>query len=251
MPVPSISLRAGFRWTEIANQPFVEPTSTLVLTSSSSRFVDIRVFHNVSTPDDPNLPRTCGLLAHLDWAFAGTSSSETILDKDGEVTLARWEHWIDSRVVLGAKPQDDSGQMYTLKDGRTLEKGYMNLTINGKEYSYPYEELWEDLTPDATDPKDSHKVAIVATMEDESREARGMIVRVGQWVQGIITKSGEISVERWRWNDQDKNFMRILKIGRQFLPCLIAFEEKGPSAVGKKVEFDGMNWEVEERYAWE
>ena len=219
-----------------------------MLTTSTSRFVDLRVYHNTSQPDDQDLPHDCGPIDQLDWAFAGTSSSQVIADHQGSHGFCKWEHWVDSRVVLGAEPQDDSARMYELENGMSLEKGFMR---NDDGQTLPYEELWTDLPVESTEAESSKKVCVLAKMEEPARKARSMIVRVGRWVQGIIAKEGEVSVERWKWREESGSFERILKIGRQFLPCFIAFDENGDTQIGKTLEFDRMIWEILERHEWE
>ena len=82
---PYISTRAFIQW--LPDQPS-EPTSTVVLTSSQRHFVDIRVLADQAV--DP---------AHVEWAFAGRSTSKVV---DGK-TLSQWHHWIDSKTT---KPEE-------------------------------------------------------------------------------------------------------------------------------------------------
>ncbi|KAI9659808.1 MAG: hypothetical protein M1821_001159 [Bathelium mastoideum] len=248
MSPPTISLRAGFRWTDKAGQPLIEDTSTLVLTTSTSRFVDIRVHHHTPLPDDRGLPHDAGALGLLNWAFAGTASSHKVTDSGPPYDVCRWTHWVDSRVVLGGEPHDDFANMYNMQNGLALEIGSMR---HPSGEMFPYEELWTDLAIESTNlVEPRRKVCILATMEDSAREAQSMIVRVGRWVQGIVAKGGEISVERWKWREESGKFERVVKIGRLFLPCFIGFDEGSTTQVGKTLEFDKLVWKVDEKLEW-
>lgn len=227
-------------------KPWEEQTSTLVLTTPSSHFIDIRVYRDITQPNDPCLFLPSGTTtARLEWAFAGTSSSQMVEDQSGNpVRVCRWEHWVDSRVALGAEPQDDSGHMYELEDGTTLEKGVMKDTSTGQQT--PYEELWKDMPIEAT-AADGSKVSILARMEG-AQNSRGIIIRVGRWVQGILVKDGEVSVERWKWHEESGKFGCAVRIGRHNVPCFIAFDDESKFEIGKSLELDGMVWKVLEKY---
>ena len=219
-----------------------------MLTTSTLRFVDIRICHNRSKPDDPGLHHEADSAEQLEWAFAGTSSSQTVVDQSlGPVRECRWEHWIDSRVVLGAEPQDDSGHMYELENGMTLEKGVMKDTASGQ--IGPYEELWKDMPIESVSANGS-KVSILAKMGG-AHDIRGMIARVGRWVQGILSRDGEIRVERWKWREESGRFERVFGIGRPSLPCFIVFDNEGTLEAGKTFEIDMLTWEVLEKYQWD
>ena len=220
-----------------------------MLTTSTSRFVDIRIYHHPCTPDDPGLPHHAKSLQLLQWAFAGTSSVFHNVDPSDPIPeKCTWEHWIDSRVVLGAEPQEDTASMLNVQDGMSLEKGSMR---NAAGKVLPYEELWIDLPVESTnlaDPK--QKISILTTMDQPDRNARGIIARVGRWIQGIVTKDNEVSVERWKWREETENFERISKIGRLLMPCLIVFDEDGNTKVGQTWEVGGLAWKVVEKHEW-
>jgi hypothetical protein len=59
-----------------------EPTMTLVLTSSSGTFVDLRILRPMHAAE-PMMPNAGGDLHRLDWGFAGLSTSHAIEDKTG------------------------------------------------------------------------------------------------------------------------------------------------------------------------
>ncbi|KAF4552281.1 Hypothetical protein D9617_10g072620 [Elsinoe fawcettii] len=234
-----------------------EPTSTLVLTSSSRRFIDIRI--NLPKPDEPDLPNEGGPLSRLQWAFAGTS--HTSLRPSSDPTIAptlhcTWHHWIDSHAPPCRDDEvKDSGDLFPQPDGRSLETGTMLNPATGKVEAY--EEMWSDghVTPIG---KEEGKRAVILDLREVDaggREwAKGMVVRVGKWVQGIVkvVREGggegmvEVSCERWEY--AEKGWERRVKIGRLWLPCAITWEEG--VRVGKEVRYGDWNWVVMEADVW-
>lgn len=101
------------------------------------------------------------------------------------------------------------------------------------------------------------KASIVLTLADEAAGTKGMVVRVGQWCQGLIKVRGEVALERWKWSPGEEDgetaktggWQRVARIGRLFLPCALAFE---PARVveGSQVEYGDYKWEVKEVYEW-
>src|ERR1700712_1231817 len=81
--------------------------------------------------------------SRLEWAFAGTSSSELRHPQDSKAVVhSKWRHWVDCRNP-DADGVVDEGDMYPQTDGRTLEKGCMVNPATGKLTDY--EEVWKDL----------------------------------------------------------------------------------------------------------
>ncbi|KAJ6463347.1 hypothetical protein C8R45DRAFT_1025393 [Mycena sanguinolenta] len=119
MPTAFISFRESIRW--LPNEPS-EPTQTIVLTSASGVFLDVR------------FNKEGGSAAHLDWAFAGYRSSPT-------PTSTKFTHHIDSR-TLDPLQVVDVGTNTPLPDMRTLEAGEMVNPATG--IMAQYEEKWRD-----------------------------------------------------------------------------------------------------------
>ncbi|KAF2153240.1 hypothetical protein K461DRAFT_320922 [Myriangium duriaei CBS 260.36] len=238
----SISWREYIQWLP---DPPSEPTSTLVLTSPSRRFVDIRLAKPTS-PDEPELPNEGGPFSRLTWAFAGTSSTvlrpadPTLLTNDTPlIPHCTWTHWIDSHAAPNRDTDVlDEGDMYPSpsNDGRTLERGAMVNPATGIRQEY--EECWVDEDVGVGE-------AVVVMLEDEG--AKGMVVRVGGWCQGILKvvrgEEAEVSVERWKKGD-DGSWRRVMKVGRLWLPCAVAWE-KG-LRLGQEVSYQGWEWKVVE-----
>ncbi|KAI9837154.1 MAG: hypothetical protein M1837_003115 [Sclerophora amabilis] len=196
-----------------------------------------------------------------------------------------WDHWVDSRTPNPAK---DEGDLWPQPSGSILEKGEMINPHTGKLTEY--EELWADEEPQATG-YDCQRVSAVLVMECESNAGapgtRGMVIRVGQWCQGIMVGGGEaengggraVDIERWTWvpsalepavapdgeggtegsrepereeAKRDGDWERIAKIGSRFLPCSLLFDagEAGNVEEGNVVEAGEATWKVVEKYLW-
>jgi hypothetical protein len=229
-----------------------EPTSTLVLTSPLGTFVDLRILLPVNTnTTEPLLPNTGGPLSRLEWAFGGKSSSyEYGLAGPGAPTRSVWKHWVDSKVAVGEDMEVDEGDMYALPDGRTLEHGSSFNSAIGRMHSY--EEMWSDISIEACYPSDK-KVAVVLRTENIAAGIRGLVVRLGQYCQGILMKGKDVSVERWEFVehvDGDESVVggewtRTVKLGDLFLPCASTFKHD-ELKVDAVVKFTDYNWVVEE-----
>lgn len=85
----------------------------------------------------------------------------------------------------------------------TLEKGAMPHPQTHDVT--PYEELWEDLEVlvaggEGPRGEDGKRVSSVLVMEDSLFQAKGMCIRVGGWMQGVMSVGGKVAnLERWMW----------------------------------------------------
>ena len=138
--------------------------------------------------------------------------------------------------------------------GDILERGeHLNKTAGEVE---KYEELWGDIPVrrvggqgKGEKEEEERHVSIVAKAEDAERRIRGMIVRVGDWCQGILKAGDEITAERWHWTEA-KGWERIARLGRgESLRCELTLEESIIEE-GKRYEYEGLGWEVVELYHW-
>ena len=225
-----------------------EPTSTIVLTSHTSHYVDIRIYKDElrkeqDRKDGPNS------LATLEWAFAGTSSTTEIASGSTNIELGAsgwhsvWEHWIDSK---SDDPKPDEGDMWAQTNGDVLERGTQTHPVSGLQTTY--EELWGDLEIELVGGGEK-RISVVLKVEDKETNTRGMIVRVGGWCQGIMKSGGALNIERWKWMEPKKDWERTVKIGSGDLPCAVTFDgqnvsEKGTTASGS------LEWKVIERFSW-
>ncbi|KAF2771477.1 hypothetical protein EJ03DRAFT_349490 [Teratosphaeria nubilosa] len=288
--MPHISKREWIKWPP---EPEREPTNTLVLTSDTGKFVDIRVFKR-DTPGGAGevvLPLSC-----LDWAFAGTATTKLDPDAGGKRATGTWNHCIDSRTD---SPEDvkDTGEILSMPDGTSLERGKMVNPNRPAAGEVPYEELWKDVLAhpvaelplarledvngnSVTEaPPVPARICIVIELKDEHDRARGMVVRVGQFVQGILKLTSlsdrepgaSTTVEGWAWSDRSTSategegagravstkasvtgaskggWQRQLRIGDYWLPCGFAMGvEEGKVRLGQKIVYVEFEWEVVE-----
>lgn len=188
-----------------------------------------------------DLPTTIPLPdSRLEWGFAGTSTGTPAID--GRPAHTVWTHWVDSTSLEEIK---DEGDMYPQDDGTTLEYGSMVNSAKGKEEKY--EECWIDGLVKVL--KGETKRRSWCWRAEGSEGEKGVIVRIGQFVQGVLRRGNEVSVGRWGWNE-DK-WETIVTIGEFDVPGVVFEIGKGVSA-GDRVEetVDGLIWECVEVYEW-
>jgi hypothetical protein len=251
-------------------------SSTLVLTTCEKRYVDVRVY--ISDPSDgpPNNPGGIQEFRGLEWAFAGTSESTAASYEPSSGALkapahTEWTHWVDSQTLDEVK---DEGYMYPQPDGTVLEKGEMVRRETGKVTSY--EEVWEDYDPEITG-KDEKVAEVVLRCEDVRKGVKGVMARIGGWIQGVLRTGQDITVVRWQWvvigvsshvecererssqcaQVKEGEWKRIFATGSGVIPCEALFSGGGayPQDVDMKVGIEvadecGMKWICVEALLW-
>ncbi|ERF76704.1 hypothetical protein EPUS_02243 [Endocarpon pusillum Z07020] len=303
---PSVSVRKGIAW---GTNPPSEPTSTLVLTSAKSYYVDIRFSLTGPTATSP---------PHY-WAFAGTSKStfpprnpispphhptppptrETHPISFPCSTHTTWTRFLDSR---GDITTPDDGTTYLLHNGDCLETGQM---INpDTRILQSYQELWtsppandveqrdrasdgeQRLTRDESPPTQHQSTgsevkvkAIVALLHRRPQpphlatesgsgsasgsEVKGMIVRIGNYCQGIIevppstssdvesgvchpstAQAGSVRVERWRFNSKTDSILSGIGTGE-------VLEEEGKRRRAEGEDGEVGKWTRDERSTYQ
>lgn len=178
-----------------------------MLSSAHSKFVDLRFVV------DPSLDRWGMTRKHvksLYWGFAGESKRET----RGQDTVGIWSHWVDSRFAHDSF--SDSGilkphlltpkeQSFPKELAYELEIGSMTNLDSGVEQRY--EEIWADIEVHSGGVK---QVCAVIRLNDDQAGTRGLIVRVGEWCQGIMkTRSGDVAADRCRWDAHSKTWTKL------------------------------------------
>ncbi|KAH7339194.1 hypothetical protein BKA66DRAFT_54486 [Pyrenochaeta sp. MPI-SDFR-AT-0127] len=238
-----------------------EPTNTLVLTSPNRTFVDIRFFKPVHAGAATILPNK-GERERLEWAFAGSSESHPVTSnhekKEGEkwegVTHSTWTHWLDSRHSVSTPDIPvDEGDMYPIASNLTLEHGHaFHPHLNAHK---THEEMWRDGDIRSTTPAGT-KICIVLRLHADTAGVRGVIIRLGQYCQGIIMKDKHSTVERWEFDVQgnedtkeSSKWKRTARIGDLLLPCSVTFRPE-ILAVGGSVRYHDYEWAVEEVWEW-
>ena len=189
------------------------------MTSHGSYYVDVRIFKEALLPKENN-QGTATSAANLEWAFAGTSHTQPLpSSKDGEEKewQSTWDHWIDSKTHT---PVPDSGEMYLQPNGDVLERGVQKHPITGLECVY--EELWSDDPVRATGD-DSERICTVVKAENLELQTKGLVVRAGQYCQGMMEVGDDLTVERWRHmkgnTHTEGHWVSTMRIGTGLLPC--------------------------------
>jgi Protein HRI1 len=252
-PQANISKRISIRW---LTDPPHEPTSTLVLTSPSGTFVDLRIHTATSSSSDSS--------AALDWAFAGQASYAPSRTHPG-CSEGAWTHWVDSNVATGAEADEDRGVMTPLerKDGdggaRTLERGVMRNEAAGGDVQR-YEEVWEDVAVAGTGKGNEVRCVVARYRGDEEvggGVARGVVVLLGRVCQGVLRVGAEVTAERWEYGGDDgdgavlgtKEWRRVFGVGTGSLPCGAVCRESVDLRLGEEFQLPlsgGMRWKVAE-----
>lgn len=125
--------------------------------------------------------------------------------------------------------------------GVQLEHGNMANPVTGRLTDYT--EGWRDAEPVATSEANT-KVCMVLELSAEAQQ--GMVVRVGQFVQGVVRVGEFFALERWSWQAGEGEGWRLdARVGDLWLPCAVCME--GMLDVGGKVEFGHHEWEVVEK----
>ena len=150
----------------------------------------------------------------------------------------------------------DEGDMFPLDNGKTLERGEMVNPWTGRVT--PYEECWKDVTPlptttetidsdarAADSPRDG-RVCLVLRLHDESHQARGLAMRVGQFCQGILRSAESFSLEQWAW-EASTGWKRNVRMGDYWLPCAPMLKNHERLQVGQEVKQGEFVWHIIEK----
>jgi hypothetical protein len=134
----------------------------------------------------------------------------------------------------------DEGDMHVQPNGEVLEQGLMiNPSTNKLER---YEECWVDLK----DGDGKEKVGWVLKVEKEGM--RGVIIRIGGWIQGVLRKGEELEVARWRFTEQ-KEWEQLVGIGWLEFPREVLRHEEVKEGV-KFMGQQGEEWVCVESFIW-
>lgn len=143
--------------------------------------------------------------------------------------------------------------MYPQPDGTILEYGAIPHPITGNVTKYV--ECWEDIEPAIIDEEEMHKSCVLKCDNDNGK---GMIIRVGGIVQGLLIREGEegkereICVMRIEWNTGSREWKKTVAIGAFPLPVVVVDREVGRGIkVGEKFQGgNGLEWVCVEVYDW-
>ncbi|KAI5782670.1 hypothetical protein EDC01DRAFT_221973 [Geopyxis carbonaria] len=179
-----------------------EPSSTLLLVTPGSRFVDIRLSRTQPTT--------------LLWGSSGTYYRTSTSGLRG--------HSIDSRTT---RPESHYHVLRTQANGDIHQSG--ERSTDGR----PYEEVWR---ASAVTPR---VVVVLALRSGKGKGAVGCVVRVGGWCQGIVKVGGDTTVERWM-RGADVRWKRVARVGKEVVPCGVACLDRDES--GQAAEHQGARY---------
>lgn len=240
----------------------MEQTSTLVLSSRRSYFVDIRVLLSVrevksNGPFIPHHETTFGPLPlnRLDWAFAGQSDRvpydalQATTQSNAPFARGKWHHWADSRYLSPETDVQDEGDLLQGQEddlGLEIERGSMINPDTGRLEDY--EEAWQDLEVEKSENISVLRANQYAEDPDEKilpSQPRGMIIRVGTFCQGVLRIGHSVSVERCRLDAEAGAWNDLLHIGPRRLDCASLLKNGVPGPTGGQVFFQhaGLLWE--------
>ena len=147
--------------------------------------------------------------------------------------------------------------MYPQADGSTLEKGHMVNPATGRDTEY--EEVWvsEEILAVPAFPggeksfsgDDAKPLCVVLEMQRDEEGRRGMVVRLGQYCQGLArTGEGEadVTLERWKW-EEGIGWVRTVRMGRAELPMDFAMHLAGEAMKEDVVRVGEDVWRVLEK----
>ncbi|KAK7951741.1 uncharacterized protein PG986_007469 [Apiospora aurea] len=233
---PSVSVRKYIKWGDTFP---VENTSTIVLTSPKRHFADVRL--RIPIPTKEEAAAGSAVIrdpSRLDWAFAGTSSHDAAASPPHSV----FRHWVDSRHRDAEAVVDEGDMVPSPQPGETIESGRMVNPDTGRMQAY--EECWLDEEPGPG----AASAGWVLRHHDEGRAggggARGVMVKIGSRVQGVLRVGGEVAVGRWEVvPGSPSSWMAIAEIGslaNTGFPT--GLPAAGPASGDKVQAQDGRQW---------
>ncbi|KAG0649888.1 hypothetical protein D0Z07_3673 [Hyphodiscus hymeniophilus] len=185
-------------------------------------------------PGDATMP--IASVTQIDWAFAGTSTTAPATDDKPEHTT--WAHWVDS-TTPDAESVKDEGDMIRLPSGDAVERGQMVNPNTGKVDKY--EESWVDIKPLG------EKLGWV--IKAQGQGARGILVRIGGFAQGILRRGSEVGIKRWRHVGGEQGWDTIVAIGNCDVPAEIFGAKCSVMEEGDTfVDGDGLEWVCIEKF---
>ncbi|QPG73178.1 hypothetical protein FOA43_000484 [Brettanomyces nanus] len=256
----SASIRLSIFWPNSEPEQLPERTDTLVLTTSSGRYIDIRSYKQNSLDSHPELKSF-----PFDWAFAG---DERVLSKNP--TKIEFTHqFFDSSYILrlssylrresSVKPNRDEipvdcGRFVTLSSGIREETGEM-MNEHTKKVE-PYIEHWVSVDPLNSKPNNmiqldddsTDNVRFKSTLFDIEVEEKyeGRFIRLGAWAQGLIWDKSNIDcpISVIRRHQNGSKWITILQFG-DCISKLKGLEEE-PVKEGVTTIKDDVRWTCKE-----
>ncbi|KAF2500767.1 hypothetical protein BU16DRAFT_523531 [Lophium mytilinum] len=192
-----------------------------------------------SISEDPFVDIASPTFSNASTLLAGDAAATTTLPPTTLPPLTRFAPVLDAG-VLHPVPHDAA---------LTLETGVMPHPATGLQT--PYEEMWRDVVIEAAE-EEKGRCSVVLTLEMAEICARGVLVRVGQWCQGVLMIGTQITCERWEFVSGEGakgEWVRRVRIGDGFLPTGVVFS-MAEVKVGDVCRKEAMVWVVREKFEW-
>ncbi|KAF2097542.1 hypothetical protein NA57DRAFT_77798 [Rhizodiscina lignyota] len=254
MGKPHISIRKHICWDPHNGGVPSEPTSTVVLTSARSFYVDVRML-KANEAGQTSTEAGSSSFRGLDWAFAGMSTTLRSPIAGDAAEIMEWQHWIDSKhsTQESGNVVRDVGRCFPQPNGDTQELGKMVNPDTGLETEY--EELWGALEIQSTEVDTDRKIAVVLQTSEKQEDGKnaavckGLVVRVGQFIQGLAVIDGHVTVERWAYDKYRREWNEVVRLGCAKLPCSKLFDPIN-IVEGEEISHGDLSWRVMEQYLW-
>lgn len=184
-------------------------------------------------------------LAHNDWFSAGHTVSKLRDDGQGkQIMHSNFDLWIDS-TTIEAENVSDEGDMHILPNGDILEAGRTIDPASGHDCEY--EEIWSVEDIQVTNLTTENKPEYLCLQMNNGKHQRGRVIVLGQYCQGIQRDGNNVTVERWVWESDKREWKLERKVGSGIIPCSLAIAECESLQAGVCLNFEGFEWNVLEK----
>lgn len=230
-----LSTRVSIQW--LPDEPS-ELTSTMVSTSASDHFVDIRILKD-KYPHVQEGPEPESFKKIFDWVITGEEEEIVGTSKiqfNHAINLQEIMKSLKTGVpLLECKSEPDIGDFSSIENSEDRkETGTMVNPITGR--MTPYIEIWRSLNPEMTTPAkevlegrdaagqkyELNDQSINWTYDLNEGPFYGRIIRLANWVQGVVYDESEkthpLSVLRAYFDESSGTFVYVIKYGLYEFP---------------------------------
>ncbi|KAL1572988.1 hypothetical protein MG5_03187 [Candida albicans P57072] len=212
-----LSTRVSIQWPPKEAE---EKTSTLALTTPANNYVDIRVFKTQYPCLNSTLPLPFTQVFEL-----GLAGKEIPLDNDkikfdNYISTLALQQSIESGLPIFSIDVDIGHFSNYGLDGDRKETGEMK---NSEGIIAPYIEIWRSLDP----LKHTPQTEVRENTENEPMKTKikmnvftlklmdhlGVLIRIGNWIQGIIQEGNSIHVIRSWYNENLQQWCNLIEYG--------------------------------------
>ncbi|EDO17078.1 hypothetical protein Kpol_530p48 [Vanderwaltozyma polyspora DSM 70294] len=221
-----------------------ERTYTYTSVSNDGHYISLRPLIRPKDDKEREFP--------VEWAFAGLNTDIRVTKIDEYTVTQDFNFWIDINRYLKV-PNIHQGEVHTTWkrwESECLEETGTVYPFGPDKEGVNFMELWQPLdsnrVEDVVAPigmDNSKDRSVVLKIDDSKYE--GLMIVVGKWAQGLMTKKGESSTD-------GINMIRSVETSTNSYKTLFSQGsnvDKFPSAFenlskGTKVDVNGFEWEV-------